>query len=111
MKCIGVMEYWSGGMLVLNPNTPALQYFNLFWWRCAVKSLSLTTIVLIATILLGGSRDLAAPASASLAKAKQEAEAKGYTFLTSHDEILAKAKAEGKLRATTSLSPPTFKAM
>jgi len=76
-----------------------------------VKSLSLTTIVLIATILLGGSRDLAAPASASLAKAKQEAEAKGYTFLTSHDEILAKAKAEGKLRATTSLSPPTFKAM
>ncbi len=76
-----------------------------------MKLFSLTAIVLIATILLGGSRDLAAPASASLAKAKQEAEAKGYTFLTSHDEILAKAKAEGRLRASTSLSPPTFKAM
>ncbi len=76
-----------------------------------MKPLTLATIVLITVILLGGSRDLAVPASASLAKARQEAEAKGYTFLTSHDEILAKAKAEGKLRATTSLSPPTFKAM
>jgi iron(III) transport system substrate-binding protein len=46
-----------------------------------------------------------------LAKTKQEAEAKGYTFISSHEEILSKAKAEGKLRATTSLSSPTHKAM
>ena len=76
-----------------------------------MKTLSLTITVFITVILLGGSRDLAVAASASLAKAKQEAEAKGYTFLTSHDEILTKAKTEGKLRATTSLSPPTYKAM
>jgi ABC-type Fe3+ transport system substrate-binding protein len=75
------------------------------------KPFSLATIVLIGAILLGGSRDPAAAASASLAKAKQEAEAKGYIFISSYDEILTKAKAEGKLRATTSLSPPTFKAM
>ena len=37
--------------------------------------------------------------SSSLAKAKQEAEAKGFLFETSHDEIVAKAKREGKLRA------------
>jgi hypothetical protein len=30
-----------------------------------------------------------------LLKAKQEAEAKGYIFFTSHDEILNKAKQEG----------------
>jgi iron(III) transport system substrate-binding protein len=76
-----------------------------------MKLFSLETIVLIAVILLAGTRDLATAASASLAKTKQEAEAKGYTFISSHEEILSKAKAEGKLRATTSLSSPTHKAM
>ena len=42
----------------------------------------------------GGSTALAAPASASLLKAKADAEAKGYIFETSHDEIVAKAKKE-----------------
>jgi ABC-type Fe3+ transport system substrate-binding protein len=76
-----------------------------------MKPLAVVKILLIAPILLVGFRDLAAAASASLAKAKQEAEAKGYSFISSHEEILSKAKTEGKLRATTSLSPPTHKAM
>ena len=50
-----------------------------------------------------------AAASPDLLKAKQEAEAKGYTFITSHDEVVAKAKKEGKLRVTTTLEPTTVK--
>ena len=47
--------------------------------------------------------------AATLQKAKQAADAKGYAFITSHDEILASAKREGKLRAQSSLDPNTFK--
>jgi len=42
----------------------------------------------------------------ALSKAKQDAEAKGYIFLTTHDEIVAEAKKEGKLRVMTGLEPP-----
>ena len=72
---------------------------------------SLATIILVAALALGSSRSVAEAASASLAKAKQDAEASGYVFVSSRDEILTKAKAEGRLRATTSLGPPTIKAM
>jgi ABC-type Fe3+ transport system substrate-binding protein len=41
--------------------------------------------------------------SEALMKAKQEAEAKGYTFALSHDEIVAKAKKEAKLRVLSRL--------
>ena len=41
--------------------------------------------------------------TAVLLKAKQEAEAKGYVFFTNRDEILSKAKQEGKLRVQASL--------
>jgi ABC-type Fe3+ transport system substrate-binding protein len=46
---------------------------------------------------------------ATLQQAKQAADAKGYTFITSHDEILANAKKEGKLRVQNSLDPNTYK--
>ena len=49
------------------------------------------------------SRALAAAASPNVAKAKQEAESKGFVFLTSKDEIVAKAKEEGKPEALTFL--------
>ena len=49
--------------------------------------------------------------SPTLMKAKQEAEAKGFTFETSRDEIVARAKKEGKLRALSSLDPGSFKPM
>src|SRR5262245_8486259 len=52
----------------------------------------------------------AAP-TAALNKAKQEAEAKGFVFETSRDEIIAKAKKEGRMRAVSSLEPATIKAM
>jgi iron(III) transport system substrate-binding protein len=51
----------------------------------------------------------AAAAGAALQKAKQEAEAKGFIFETSRDEIVAKAKKEGKLRVLTSLEMEALK--
>jgi len=56
----------------------------------------------------------AAPGPALL-QAKSEAEAKGYIFLTDHDEIVAKAKKEGNLRVLSvsralKLLLPAFKA-
>lgn len=51
----------------------------------------------------------AAAAGAALQKAKQEAEAKGFIFETSRDEIIAKAKKEGKLRVLTSLENEALK--
>ena len=44
----------------------------------------------------------AAGPSPSLLKAKQEAEAKGYIFFSSHDEIVAQAKKEGRLHVLSS---------
>jgi iron(III) transport system substrate-binding protein len=51
----------------------------------------------------------AAAAGAALQKAKQEAEAKGFVFESSRDEIIAKAKKEGKLRVLTSLEMESLK--
>jgi ABC-type Fe3+ transport system substrate-binding protein len=76
-----------------------------------MKLCSLATTVLITAILFGGSYDHIAAASATLAKAKQEAEAKGYIFLTSHEEILSKAKKEGRIRVLSSQDPEAIKAM
>lgn len=74
---------------------------------------TLSTIVTVLFFL--GSSLFTAPAfaasvtAATLQKAKQAADAKGYAFITSRDEILANAKREGKLRVQSSLDPNTFK--
>ncbi len=47
-----------------------------------------------------------ANSSSSIAKAKLQAEANGFIFEASHDEIVAKAKREGKLRALIGWDPP-----
>lgn len=52
---------------------------------------------------------LGAAASSALQKAKQESEAKGFIFETSRDEIIAKAKKEGRLRVLTSLEIEALK--
>ncbi len=59
---------------------------------------------------LFGSGVLAASISPALQKAKQEAEAKGYIFLTNHDEIVNMAKKEGKMNAVHSFDPGTVRA-
>ena len=47
----------------------------------------------------------AASPNAATVKAKRDAEAKGYVFETSRDEIVAKAKKGGVLRVLASPSP------
>ncbi|MBI2987707.1 MAG: extracellular solute-binding protein [Deltaproteobacteria bacterium] len=51
----------------------------------------------------------AAQPGPGLLKAKQSAEAKGYRFLTSRDEIIARAKKEGQLRVLYGVYPATYK--
>jgi ABC-type Fe3+ transport system substrate-binding protein len=61
--------------------------------------------------LFFASISFAAQSGAALPKAKQEAEAKGYIFETSHDEIVAKAKKEGRLKVLTGLDPASHSPM
>jgi len=79
-----------------------------------MKQRSLTKI--IAFLALFGScfaptQARAAAPGSDLAKANQAAEAKQYTFLDSHDEIVAKAKTEGRLRVLSSFDAETYRPM
>lgn len=58
-----------------------------------------------------GTSVFAASPSSALLKAKQQAEAEGYIFVTGHDEIVEKAKKEGKLRVLSAQEPVSTKAM
>ena len=51
----------------------------------------------------------AAEASQSLLRAKRDAEAKGYLFVATHDEIVNRAKQEGQLRVVVSMSEGILK--
>jgi ABC-type Fe3+ transport system substrate-binding protein len=73
-------------------------------------SLSVAVLILSSWILSSQVFGAAAP-SPALMKAKQDAEAKGFIFETSRDEIVARAKKEGKVRALSSLDPGSFKPM
>jgi len=53
----------------------------------------------------------AASAAAAIAEAKKSAESQGFQFITSRDEIIAKAKQEGSLRVISSVDTQTFKPM
>lgn len=66
---------------------------------------------LVASWLQVGSVLAAAAPSQPILKAKKEAEAKGYTFFTNHDEIVARAKKEGKLRVFSGQDPKSLKAV
>jgi len=64
-------------------------------------------LLLVGYVLLTSAAE-AASASPAVAKAKRDAEAKGYIFESSRDEIVAKAKKEGTLRGLASSSPETL---
>ena len=57
-----------------------------------------THLITVLALFIAAFSAFAASANPDLFKAKQEAEAKGYLFAASHDEIVANAKKEGKLR-------------
>ncbi len=48
-------------------------------------------------------------ADSASTKAKPQADSEGYAFAASHDEIVERAKKEGKLAVIRSLGPQTFK--
>lgn len=74
------------------------------------KYLSVAVFLLVGT-WLGSSAVEAATASPAVLEAKKVAESKGFLFLASRDEILAKAKQEGTLRVISSLDTESFKPM
>ncbi|MBI2989478.1 MAG: ABC transporter substrate-binding protein [Deltaproteobacteria bacterium] len=53
---------------------------------------------------------LAASATSGLEKAQKDATAKGLIFLGNREEIVSKAKTEGKLRVLAEMEPPNIKA-
>src|ERR671914_2694774 len=66
--------------------------------------------VLVASIIFGVSRDAFAAGNDALAKAKQQADSKGYVFYSTHDEIVAKAKERGgELRVLAEMEPGHIK--
>ena len=75
--------------------------------RCAISTLA---VFIVAASWFFSFSVLAATPSQSILKAKKDAEAKGYVFYESRDEIVAKAKQEGKLRVLAEMEPPTIKA-
>ena len=78
--------------------------------RSAARLLSLI-LVLIWASATGAVSVFAAEPSPGVLKAKKEAEAKGYLFAGSHDEVVAKAKQEGKLNVIVSLDAKILKAL
>jgi len=69
-------------------------------------------MIILVYLLLGvfyaASSALAASATPGVQRSKQEAEAKGYVFLSSHDEIVKLAKQEARVDGIVSLDPETF---
>ena len=78
--------------------------------RCAMKKYLLKALFSAFVIAIWGGGKASAAQSSNLLNAKQEAEALGYTFITNRDEVVAKAKQEGKVRAIVSMDPATIKA-
>jgi ABC-type Fe3+ transport system substrate-binding protein len=69
------------------------------------------TAYLIIGLWIGTFTSIAAAQTPSLLQAKQQAGAKGYIFFTTHDEIVDRAKKEGKLRVFCEQDPGAMKAM
>ena len=76
-----------------------------------MKTICLWIAALIFVSWITPAGAFAAEAPSQLLKAKQEAEAKGYIFFTSHDEIVASAKKEGKLKVLSSQDDSSLKAL
>ena len=70
-----------------------------------------TFLVIILPLFMVASSATAASENPALLKAKQEAEAKGYVFAISREEIVANAKNEGKLRVLGSMDAQTLRAL
>jgi hypothetical protein len=77
--------------------------------ECSITKIPVLLFLIWSSVL--ASVALGAAPNEALLKAKQEAESHGYIFVASRDEIVAKAKKEGRLRALSGLSTPAIKPM
>jgi ABC-type Fe3+ transport system substrate-binding protein len=75
---------------------------------CSLRNLSILFFLVSYFVLT--STAFAASSEEASGKPKQEADS-GYVFIASRDELLAKAKKEGRLRALSGLSTPAIKPM
>ena len=73
-----------------------------------MKINTLSAAAMLSCFILGPLAAAEAQVNPSLMSAKKAAEAKGFIFETSHDEIVAKAKQEGRVKALTGLDPDVF---
>ena len=76
-----------------------------------MRAISFWTAVIVGVALSLPSGGFTAAPSSDLLKAKQAAETNGFIFETSRDDVVAKAKKEGKLRVLSGLEPPTIRAI
>ena len=76
-----------------------------------VSFIKVVTLLFVLGSWVVGTSAFAGPPSAALLKAKKEAEAKGFIFETSHDEIVAKAKKEGMVQVLNSLDSNVYTPM
>ncbi|MBI2986421.1 MAG: extracellular solute-binding protein [Deltaproteobacteria bacterium] len=73
-----------------------------------MKFFKLATLLSILEFWAVGSIVFAAAPGPDLLKARGEAEAKGFIFETRRDEIVAKAKKEGRVRVMSAMEPDTY---
>ena len=71
---------------------------------------TLACLVLLLMVFGAVRVSFAAGPTSALVNAKREAEVRGYIFIISHDEIVTKARQEGRLRVLGGMEPPTMKA-
>src|SRR5262245_50803278 len=71
-------------------------------------ALFLTFVLLSLAAWMTDSSIFAAVSDPAVFQAKKQAEVKGYTFFTTHDEIVEMAKKQGKLMVMTSLGSQNF---
>src|SRR5262245_15827571 len=74
----------------------------------------ITALLVVGAAALGMSADskaAATPPSAESAKAKKEADSRGYVFYANRDEIVAKAKSEGRVRVLSNMDPDNIDAL
>jgi iron(III) transport system substrate-binding protein len=73
-----------------------------------IRERKIVCFLIAISFILALSGEQASAASSSLAKAKQQAEAKGFTFVSSRDEIIRNAKTEGRVNVLMSMSRSNF---
>lgn len=74
-----------------------------------IKTASLSSILLLLGFSAPGFGLFAATSDSMLSQVKPKAEGQGYILLSSHDEIVARAKKEGKLRALSLVGQQSYK--